>query len=96
MATVTAIAGIVLIAVGLGGHVWVRIRKPVVAVRTGYTWPTDREHGDHLGERLVRVTAHNSGRSPVQITSWGFATPGDGLIIAIDRIATAGSSCRIV
>jgi hypothetical protein len=90
MTTVTAIAGIVLVAAWLGWRAWVRIRnRPMVAVRTGYAWPTYGEHGDPLGERLVQVTAHNSGRAPVQITSWGFATPGDGLITAIDRIATA-------
>jgi hypothetical protein len=51
----------------------------VVTVTTNQAFPT---YADHLGEPLTGVTARNSGRAPVTITSWGLKFP-DGQVMII-------------
>jgi hypothetical protein len=71
----------------LGWRAWTWWRSgSVVEVRAGYVWPGD---GQAVGERLIQVSAHNAGRSSVEITSWGLATPDGGLIASIERVAPA-------
>lgn len=96
MITVILIAGLVVVLAWLGwrARTW-RYNGPV-EVRTGYAWPSRGDHDDHTGERLIQVTVRNSGRSPVQVASWGLATPGDGMITAIERIGSADPLPHVV
>jgi hypothetical protein len=77
------ILGVVGTITGLGALAWQVIiwqhSGPVVAVSAIQAIPT---YGDHLGEQLTCVTARNSGRAPVTVSSWGLRFP-DGQVMVI-------------
>ncbi len=51
----------------------------MITVTVKQAFPT---YADHLGEPLICVTARNSGRAPVTVTSWGLRLP-DGQTMMI-------------
>lgn len=91
MEAATLTLAIVGTVTGIGGLLWqVVIWKrsgPVVAVATNQSLPT---YGDHVGDPWTCVSAQNSGRAPVTVTSFGLRFP-DGQVMAIVR-PEAGSS----
>jgi hypothetical protein len=84
------ILGVVGTVTGLGALAWQvvtwRRSGPVVEVSANQVFPA---YGDHLGEQITEVTARNSGRSPVTVSSWGLRFP-DGQVMII-RQPFAGS-----
>jgi hypothetical protein len=84
------ILGIVGTVTGIGALVWQVITwkrsGPVVTVTAMQALPT---YGDRVGDPLTCVTARNSGRAPVTVSSWGLRFP-DGQVMFI-RQAFAGS-----
>jgi hypothetical protein len=77
---ILGIVGSITGVLGLGWSVvtW-RRSGPVVTVTVKQAFPT---YADHLGEPLICVTARNSGRAPVTISSWGLRLP-DGQTMMI-------------
>jgi hypothetical protein len=77
---ILGIVGSITGVLGLGWSVvtW-RRSGPVVRVTVKQAFPT---YADHLGEPLICVTAQNSGRAPVTISSWGLRLP-DGQTMMI-------------
>jgi hypothetical protein len=66
---ILGIVGSITGVLGLGWSVIIWRRSgPLVKVTVKQAFPT---YGDHLGEPLICVTAHNSGRAPVTVSSWG-------------------------
>lgn len=84
------ILGIVGTVTGVGALVWQVITwkrgGPVVTITATQAFPT---YGDQVGEALTCVTARNSGRAPVTVSSWGLRFP-DGQVMFI-RQPFAGS-----
>jgi hypothetical protein len=70
------ILGITGTATGVGALAWEvitwRRSGPVVSVDVLQGLPT---YGDHVGDPVTCVTATNSGRAPVTVTSWGLELP---------------------
>jgi hypothetical protein len=85
------IFGVVGTVTGIGALMWQvitwRRSGPVVTVTANQALPA---HGDQLGEPLTSVTARNSGRAPVTVSSWGLRFP-DGQTIFV-RQPFAGSN----
>jgi hypothetical protein len=77
---ILGIVGSITGVLGLGWSVvtW-RRSGPVVTVTVKQAFAT---YADHLGEPLICVTARNSGRAPVTISSWGLRLP-DGQTMMI-------------
>jgi hypothetical protein len=70
---------------GVGALVWGviiwRRSGPVVAVDVNQGLPT---YGDRVGDPITCVTATNSGRAPVTVTSWGLELP-DGQTMFVQQ-----------
>ncbi|MDB4898123.1 MAG: hypothetical protein JWN15_4385 [Firmicutes bacterium] len=85
MAIASLILGIIGSVTGIGALAWQVITwnrsGPVVKVTASQGFPV---YGDDLGEQITIVTAENSGRSPVTITSWGLRFR-DGQVMVIRR-----------
>lgn len=83
MNVVNLVLGIVGTVTGVGSLGWQVITwnrsGPVVTVDAVQGFPT---YGDHLGEQVTCVTASNSGRAPVTVTSWGLRFP-DGQVMYV-------------
>jgi hypothetical protein len=85
------ILGIVGTATGIGALTWQVITwkrsGPVVTVTANQAFPT---YGDQLGEPVTSVTARNSGRAPVTVSSWGLRF-SDGQTMFIRQPFTGSS-----
>lgn len=72
-------------AAGVGALAWGVITwkhsGPVVAVKVLQGLPT---YGAHVGDPITCVTATNSGRAPVTVTSWGLELP-DGQTMFVEQ-----------
>jgi hypothetical protein len=90
MVVASLILGVVGTVTGLGALAWQVIiwqrSGPVVAVSAIQAFPT---YGDRVGEQVTCVTARNSGRAPVTVSSWGLRFP-DGQVMFV-RQPFAGS-----
>jgi len=79
------ILGIIGTVTGVGALAWEvitwRRSGPVVTVKVIQALPT---YGDHVGDPLTSVTATNSGRAPVTVTSWGLQLP-DGQTMFVQQ-----------
>jgi hypothetical protein len=88
---VSLILGVVGTVTGIGALAWQmmtwRRSGAVVTVEANQAFPT---YEDHLGEPHTSVTARNSGRSPVTVSSWGLRFPDDQVMFI--RQPFAGSS----
>src|SRR5262245_44789962 len=77
--------GIIGTATGVGALVWEvitwRRSGPVVAVDVTQGLPT---YSADVGDPVTQVTATNSGRAPVTVTSWGLELP-DGQTIFVQQ-----------
>lgn len=76
MGIAALILGIIGTSTGIGALAWQVITwqrsGPVVAVDVIQGLPT---YGDHVGDPVTCVSAVNSGRAPVTVTSWGLELP---------------------
>jgi hypothetical protein len=72
-------------AAGVGALLWGvitwRRSGPVVTVKVLQGFPA---YGDHLGDPITCVTATNSGRAPVTVTSWALELP-DGQTMFVQQ-----------
>src|SRR5262249_51913784 len=72
-------------AAGVGALMWGvitwRRSGPVVTVDVNQGFPA---YDDHVGEPITCVTATNSGRAPVTVTSWGLRLP-DGQTMFVQQ-----------
>ena len=79
------ILGIIGTVTGVGALAWEVITwkrsGPVVRVKVTQALPT---YSDHVGDPLTSVTATNSGRAPVTVTSWGLQLP-DGQTMFVQQ-----------
>lgn len=76
MEIASLVLGIIGTVAGVGALAWQVITwnrsGPVVKVTANQAFPT---YGDRVGDPLTSVTARNSGRSPVTVSSWGLRFP---------------------
>lgn len=86
---ILGILGTITGVLGLGWSVvtW-RKSGPVITVTVNQAFPT---YADHLGKPLTGVTARNSGRAPVTVSSWGLRLP-DGQTMMITEPVRALSN----
>lgn len=84
-ALIVSIIALTLSIVSLSWQVWSWRRSgPVVTVKTGHAYPTC---GSQVGEHHIYVRAHNSGRTPVQVTSWSLEAPGKRSIVQVRPVS---------
>ena len=97
MVITSFILGIVGTTTGVLALIWDvitwRSSGPAVTVTATQAFPT---YGDHVGDPLTCVTARNSGRAPVTVSSWGLRLPdGQTMFITETHVMSARLPYRL-